>query len=95
MRRPQRPHGYYCAICSFSSGGKIIQKKPNAYYDPCPRPMAWVRVKRTSYSSVAEVELNQGLLQCDYSSLAEAVFQCLKPRVGEEFYDCEDYVHLE
>jgi len=44
---------------------------------------------------VAEVELNQGLLQCDYSSLAEAVFQCLKPRVGEEFYDCEDYVHLE
>jgi len=27
MRRPQRPHGYHCAICSFSSGGKIIQKK--------------------------------------------------------------------
>ena len=25
------------------------------------------------YSSVIEVEFNQGLLQCDYSSLAEAV----------------------
>ena len=32
MRRPQRPHGYYCAICPFSSGGKIIQKTR-----PCPQ----------------------------------------------------------
>ena len=47
MRRPQWPHGYYFAICPFSSGGKIIQKK-NSYtdYDPCPRPMAWARVKK-------------------------------------------------
>ena len=22
------PHGYFCAICSFSSAGKIIQKNP-------------------------------------------------------------------
>ena len=44
MRRPQRPDGYYCAICPFSSGGKIIQKKTNAYNDPCPQPMAWARV---------------------------------------------------
>ena len=41
-----RPHGYYCVICPFSSGGNIIQKKkkPDAFYDPCPRPMAWARV---------------------------------------------------
>ena len=26
-RRPHRSHGYYCAICPFSSGGNIIQKK--------------------------------------------------------------------
>ena len=26
-----RPHGYYCAICPFSSGGNIIQ------LDPVPR----------------------------------------------------------
>ena len=40
-----RPHGYYSAICPFSSGGKIIQKKTYADYDPCPWPMAWARVK--------------------------------------------------
>ena len=28
-----RPQGYYCAICPFSSGGNIIQKK----LDPVPR----------------------------------------------------------
>ena len=41
-----RPHGYYCAVCPFSSGGEIIQKKKNPYadYDPCPRPMDWARV---------------------------------------------------
>ena len=33
MRTPQRPDGYYSAICPFSSGGKIIQKK----LDPVPR----------------------------------------------------------
>ena len=42
---------------------------------------------------MTEVEFNQGLLQCDYSSLAEAVYQCLKRRVVLEFYDCEDHVH--
>ena len=31
-RRPHRSHGYYCAICPFSSGGNIIQKK----LDPVP-----------------------------------------------------------
>ena len=52
-RRPHRSHGYYCAICPFSSGGKIIQKKkkkkkkkPYADYDLRPRPMAWAQVKR-------------------------------------------------
>ena len=46
-RRPHRSHGYYCAICPFSSGGNIIQKKkkePYADYDSRPRPMAWARV---------------------------------------------------
>ena len=32
IRRPHRSHGYYCAICPFSSGGNIIQKK----LDPVP-----------------------------------------------------------
>ena len=53
-RRPHRSHGYYCAICPFSSGGKIIQKKkkkkkkkkPYADYDLRPRPMAWAQVKK-------------------------------------------------
>ena len=40
-----RPHGYYCTICPFWSGGNIKHKKPNAFYEPCPRPMAWARVK--------------------------------------------------
>ena len=31
-RRPHRSYGYYCAICPFSSGGNIIQKK----LDPVP-----------------------------------------------------------
>ena len=44
-RRPHRSHGYYCAICPFSSGGEIIQKKrPYADYDLCPRPVAWAQV---------------------------------------------------
>ena len=29
IRRPHRSYGYYCAICPFSSGGNIIQKKKN------------------------------------------------------------------
>ena len=32
-RWPHRSYGYYCAICPFSSGGNIIQKK----LDPVPR----------------------------------------------------------
>ena len=32
MRKPQKPHRYYCAICPISSGGNIIQKK----LDPVP-----------------------------------------------------------
>ena len=39
-----RPHGYYCAICSFSSSEKILQKKPYAFDDPYRRPRAWARV---------------------------------------------------
>ena len=27
MRRLQRPHGYYCAICLFSSEGNVIQQR--------------------------------------------------------------------
>ena len=51
-RRPHRSHGYYCAICPFSSGGNIIQKKkkkkkPYADYDLRPRPMAWAQVTRS------------------------------------------------
>ena len=51
-RRPHRSHGYYCAICPFSSGGKIIQKKkkPYADYDLRPRPMAWAQVKKNPYA---------------------------------------------
>ena len=45
MRRPQRSHGYYCAIFSFSRGENTIQKKPNAFYDSCRRPTVWTRVK--------------------------------------------------
>ena len=51
-RRPHRSHGYYCAICPFSSGGNIIQKrkkkkkKPYADYDLRPRAMAWAQVKK-------------------------------------------------
>ena len=45
MRRPQRSHGYYCAVCPFSSGGNIMQqKKPDAFYDLCRRPIACGRV---------------------------------------------------
>ena len=38
-RRPHRSHGYYCAICPFSSGGNIIQKKtrPCAQGELVPR----------------------------------------------------------
>ena len=35
---------------------------------------------------------NQGLLQCDYSNLAEAVYQCFKRRDVLVFYGCEHYV---
>ena len=31
----------YCTVVLGTS-----KKKPNAYYDPCPRPMAWARVKK-------------------------------------------------
>ena len=44
---------------------------------------------------VTKVEFNQGLLQSDYSSLAEAVNQCLRRRVGFVFYGGENYVHWE
>ena len=47
--RPHRSHGYYCAICPFSSGGNIIQKKkkkkPYADYD-WPGLWAWAQVTR-------------------------------------------------
>ena len=67
-RRPHRSHGYYCAICPFSSGGKIIQKKkkkkkkkkPYADYDLRPRPMAWAQVTRPC----ARVNLRPGGFSC-------------------------------
>ena len=43
------------------------------------------------YSSVAKVEFHQGLLQCDYSCLTEAVHQCLKRRVVLVFDGCKNY----
>ena len=40
-RRPHRSYGYYCAICPFSSGGNIIQKKldPVPRVNSCPREL--------------------------------------------------------
>ena len=35
-RRPHRSHGYYCAICPFSSGGNIIQTRSCARVDLRP-----------------------------------------------------------
>ena len=37
MRRPPRPHGYYWAICSFSSGGNLIQRKTQRNLWPVPK----------------------------------------------------------
>ena len=45
--------------------------------------------------TVTEIEFNQGLLQCDYTSLAEVVYQYFKRRVVLEFYGCKDCVHWE
>ena len=37
----QTPHGYYCAICSFSSGGKIIQNEKKTQRILWPVPTAY------------------------------------------------------
>ena len=42
-RRPQRSHGYYCAICSFSSGGNTKTQRILWFV---PTAKAWAQVKR-------------------------------------------------
>ena len=32
--------------CDIAHAQTLFSPVPNAYYDPCPRPMAWARVKR-------------------------------------------------
>ena len=39
-----RPHGYYCAVCPRRQYN--TKERHYAFYDPCPRPMAWARVTR-------------------------------------------------
>ena len=66
-RRPHRSHGYYCAICPFSSGGNIIQKKKKkkkkknpTQIMTCARPMAWAQVINNLAMTDINISCNVG-----------------------------------
>ena len=50
MRRPQGLVGTIAQFVHFLAEEKWYKKKPYADYDPCPRPMAWARVKQEPYA---------------------------------------------
>ena len=68
-RRPHRSHEYYCAICPFSSGGNIIQKKldPVPRVNSCPRGFCCCVKLDSSYQLLKIAEIlwvnQQGALE--------------------------------